>query len=89
VIKEHLIPLFLCTKDLKGNAKLKEGALKASYGALWELLPVFKHVLKHFEELQTQAAQGDFNDHPGIQSSITLAWTKTTKYYKKTDASIA
>jgi hypothetical protein len=34
VIKEHLKPLFLCTKDLKGNATLKEGALKASYGVL-------------------------------------------------------
>jgi hypothetical protein len=51
VIKEHLMPLFLRTKDLEGNAKLKEGALKASYGALWELLPVFEHVLKHFKEL--------------------------------------
>jgi hypothetical protein len=73
VIKEHLMPLFLCTKDLEGNAKLKEGALKASYGSLWELLPVFEHVLKHFEDLQAQAVQGDFNEHKGIQSSITLA----------------
>jgi len=79
----------LCTKDLEGNAKLKEGARKASHGTLWELLPVFEHILKHFEDLQLQATRGDFNRHQGIQSSITLAWNKTTQYYKKTDASIA
>ena len=89
IIKEQLEPLFLATKSLEGNAKLKEGALKASHDALWELLPVFEYILKHFEDLQVQAKRGDFNDHPGIQSSITLAWNKTAEYYKKTDASIA
>jgi hypothetical protein len=89
VIKDHLMPLFLCTKDLEGNAKLKEGALKASHGSLWELLPVFEHILNHFELLQSQARRGVFNQHKGIQSSITLAWTKTQEYYNKTDASIA
>jgi hypothetical protein len=74
---------------LEGNAQLKEGALKASHGALWELLPIFEYILKHFEDLQVQAQRGDFNDHPGIQSSITLAWNKTAEYYKKTDASVA
>jgi hypothetical protein len=89
IIKEQLEPLFLATKSLEGNAQLKEGALKASHGALWELLPVFEYILKHFEDLQVQAQRGDFNDHPGIQSSITLAWNKTAEYYKKTDASVA
>ena len=89
IIKEQLELLFLATKSLEGNAKLKEGALKASHGALWELLLVFKYILKHFEDLQIQAQRGDFNDHPGIQSSITLAQNKTAEYYKKTNASIA
>ncbi len=81
--------LFRATKSLKGNTKLKEGARKASHGALWELLPVFEHILKHFEDLQTRASYGEFNGNPRIESSITLAWNKTVEYYKKTDASIA
>jgi hypothetical protein len=81
--------LFRATKSLEGNTKLKEGARKASYGALWELLPVFKHILKRFEDLQYRATYGEFNDNPYIQSLITLAWSKTVEYYKKTDASIA
>jgi hypothetical protein len=51
LIKEHLEVLFRTTKSLEGNTKLKEGARKLSNGALWELLPVFDHILKHFEEL--------------------------------------
>jgi len=84
-----LFVLFYATKSLEGNADLTEGAKKASHGALWELLPVFEHILKHFEDLQTRAAAGEFHDNPRIQSSITLAWNKTVEYYKKTDASIA
>jgi hypothetical protein len=34
IIKDYLKPLLLCTKDLEGNAKLKEGAYKASHGIL-------------------------------------------------------
>jgi hypothetical protein len=34
LIKDHLKVLFRVTKDLKENAKLKEGALKASHGTL-------------------------------------------------------
>jgi hypothetical protein len=52
LIKEHLEVLFRTTKSLKGNTKLKEGARKSSNGALWELLPVFDYILKHFKELQ-------------------------------------
>jgi hAT family C-terminal dimerisation region len=89
LIKQHLEVLFRATKSLEGNTKLKEGARKASHGALWELLPVFEHILKHFEDLQTRASSGEFNGNPRIQSSITLAWNKTVEYYKKTDASIA
>jgi len=56
--------LFRATKSLEGNTKLKEGARKASHGALWELLPVFEHILKHFEDLQTRASYGEFNGNP-------------------------
>jgi len=81
--------LFLITKSLEGNADLQDGACEASHGALWEILPGFDSLLTHFEELEQRAKAGDFLDHPGIQSSITLAWNKTSEYYLKTDVSIA
>jgi hypothetical protein len=65
--------LYRYTKDLKGNTTLKEGAGRASHGALWELLPVFDFILNHFEQLETRAKGGEFNNCPRIQSSITLA----------------
>ena len=34
LIKDQLEPLFRLTKDLEGNHDLKDGARKASYGAL-------------------------------------------------------
>jgi hypothetical protein len=68
---------------------LKDGVCKASYKALWEILPVMEHVLSHFEGLEKQAKAGDFNHHPGIQNSITEAWNKANSYYTKTGASIA
>jgi hypothetical protein len=88
-IKDHLEPLFLLTKSLEGNATLKETAGKPSHGALWEILPVFQFLLTHWEEREKEAKAGDFNGHEGIQSSITLAWNATTKWYRKTDQSIA
>jgi hypothetical protein len=66
LIKQHLEVLFRATKSLKGNIKLKEGTRKVSHGALWELLPVFKHILKHFENLQYCATYGEFNNNPYI-----------------------
>lgn len=50
---------------------------------------MLKHILTHFKDLEKQAKEGRFNRYKGIQSSITLAWQKTTDYYEKTDASIA
>ena len=87
VIRDQLSKLFYATKSLEGNANLKEGARKASNGALWETLIVFDDILAHFEGLQQQAARGDFNER--IQSSITLAWRKCSEYYEKTDKSAA
>jgi hypothetical protein len=74
---------------LEGNDDLKDGARKASHGALWEVLPVFEFILSYFGKLEKQAKAGAFDGHPGIQSSITLAWTTTQKWYKKTDNSLA
>jgi hypothetical protein len=88
LIGEQLEPLFRLTKDLEGNADLKDGACKASHGVLWEILPVFEFILAHFEKLEQQAKADEFSGHPGIQSSITLAWNQATNYYKKTDQSI-
>jgi hypothetical protein len=81
--------IFALTKDLKGNSDLKDGVLKASYRALWEVLPALEHVLKHFKELERQAKAGAFKDHQGIQELITLTWNKANEYYNRTDASIA
>lgn len=89
LIKNQLEPLFFITKSLEGNANLQDGAKKASHGALWEILPTFEFILSHFETLENQAKKGDFLDHPGIQSSITLAWNTTKQWYGKTDQSIA
>lgn len=50
---------------------------------------MFEYILKHFEDLETRAKNGEFGDNPRIQSSITLAWNKATEYYGKTDFSIA
>ena len=89
MIKTHLEVLFYTTKSLEDNTKLKEGTHKASYGALWKLLPIFEYILKHFKDLQIRTTPSEFSDNPRIQSSITLAWSKTVEYYKKTDALIA
>ena len=69
----QLEPLFNITKNLEGNTKLKDAIGKALYGALWEVLPVFEYILSYFEKLEKKAKVGDFWEHPGIQSSITLA----------------
>jgi hypothetical protein len=46
-------------------------------------------VLNHFKGLKKQSKNSDFNNHPGIQNSITEAWHKTKEYYTKTDTLIA
>ena len=66
IIKDQLAPLFYLTKELEGNADLSEGGGKASHGVLWEVLPMLEEVLDHFEGLEKQAKNSDFNDHPGI-----------------------
>lgn len=66
IIKDQLEPLFRLTKDLEGNHDLKDGARKASHGALWEVLTVFEFLLSYFEKLEKKAKAGDFDEHPGI-----------------------
>ncbi|KAG4436293.1 hypothetical protein IFR05_008233 [Cadophora sp. M221] len=66
IIKEQLAPLFYLTKGLEGNAKLTEGALQPSHGALWEALIVLEHIMAHFETLEAEAKSGKFNNHQGI-----------------------
>ena len=89
IIRDQLEPLFLLTKGLEGNAKMTEGALEPSYGALWEFLIVLEHIIAHFESLETQSKQHQFDDYEGIQQSITLAWQACLKWYRKTDDSMA
>ena len=66
----------------------KDSNSKASHGHLGELLPVFEHILTHFEGLEVQVHAGDFNGHPGIARSINYAWIKAKDYYGKTDQSV-
>ena len=68
---------------------MDDGVCEASHGALWEQLLILEYILEHFESLQKEAKAGKFNQHRGIQESITLAWNKTVDYYNKTDQSIA
>jgi len=51
---------------LEGNYNFKDGARKASYRTLWEVLPVFEFILTHFEKLEMQAKAGAFDSHFGI-----------------------
>lgn len=89
IIKIQLEPLYRITKSLEGNASLSEGAMKSFNSSLWEVLPAFEYLLQHFEKLQTQCEQSDFDAYPRIQSSVTHAWNKTNEYYTRTDTSIA
>ena len=89
LIKRQLEPLFHTTKALEGNANFKDGNCKASHGHLGELLPVFEHILNHFENLTKQVENGEFDGHPGIPRSINEAWNKAKDYYGKTDQSVA
>jgi hypothetical protein len=73
LIKDQLKPLIRLTKDLEGNPDLKDRSYKASHGSLWEVLPVFEFILRHFEALEVDAKAGLFRGHDGIQESITLA----------------
>ena len=77
--------LFHITKALKGNVDFKDGNCKASYGQLGELLPIFEHILTHFENLTNQVENDKFNGHPGIARLINEAWNKAKDYYGKTD----
>jgi hypothetical protein len=52
------------------------------------VLPVFKFLLSYFEKLEKKAKARDFDEYPGIQSLITLAWNTTILWYKKTDYSL-
>ena len=89
MIKDQLELLFHTTKALEGNTDFRDGNSKASHGQLGELLPVFEHILTHFEGLEEQVKAGDFHGHPGIACSITEAWNKAKDYYGKTDQSVA
>ena len=89
IIGKQLEPLFFLTKGLEGNVDLTEEAGQPSHGALWETLLVLEHIMAHFEGLETQSKAEDFNNHVGIQQSITLAWEACLKWYRKTDDSIA
>ena len=66
LIKDQLEPLFRITKALEGNADLKDGAYKASYSALQEILLTFEFLLSHFKGLENDAKAKKFQGHPSI-----------------------
>jgi hypothetical protein len=47
-----------------------DSARKASFSALWEILPIFEFLLSYFEVLEKEAKTSKFNTHRGIQNSI-------------------
>jgi hypothetical protein len=91
VITEYidaLEPLKKATERLEGRGK------SGRFGAIYEVIPVFEHLLSELEIRCTQYEHVDFNAHdeaPEDHLSINLraAWHKANDYYLKLDDSPA
>jgi hypothetical protein len=88
VITEYLAvlqPLKLATKRLEGRGK------SGRFGAIYEVIPIFEHLLNEYEQLVTTYEAVDYNayDAPEDHLAINLraAWSKLSKYYLKLDDS--
>jgi hypothetical protein len=75
---EMLTPLEQATFRLQGRPGTSKG------GAVWEILPTFEWLLRHFEELKVR-----YKNHPNphFRHNVNLAWMKLDKYYTMTDNS--
>ena len=74
-----LVPLEQATIRLQG----RPGSLTGEH--IWEILPVFEWLLRHFEELKVR-----YDKHPNthFRHNINLAWMKLDKYYSLTRSPI-
>jgi hypothetical protein len=85
---EVLRPLKEATKRLEARGKL------GSFGAIYEVIPVFEYVLGAYEAILRTYDHIDFNAHPEapedhLAINLKAAWLKATSYYSKLDLSPA
>ncbi|KAG9382681.1 hypothetical protein A1F94_006602 [Pyrenophora tritici-repentis] len=81
-----LKPLKIATKRLEGRGKV------GSFGAIYEVLPVFEYILRNLEELAQPWIDVDFNAHneapeDHLHINLRAAWNKADAYYNKLDDS--
>ncbi|KAA8611875.1 hypothetical protein PtrV1_13751 [Pyrenophora tritici-repentis] len=77
-----LKPLKIATKRLEGRGKV------GSFGAIYEVLPVFEYILRNLEELAQPWIDVDFNAHneapeDHLHINLRAAWNKADAYYNK------
>ncbi|KAA8616519.1 hypothetical protein PtrV1_09820 [Pyrenophora tritici-repentis] len=81
-----LKPLKIATKRLEGRGKV------GSFGAIYEVLPVFEYILRNLEELAQPWIDVNFNAHneapeDHLHINLRAAWNKADAYYNKLDDS--
>ncbi|RYO04899.1 hypothetical protein AA0121_g12589 [Alternaria tenuissima] len=81
-----LKPLQIATKRLEDRGKA------SSFGAIYEVLPVFEYLLRNLEELAQPWIDVDFNAHneapeDHLHINLRAAWKKADAYYNKLDDS--
>ncbi|RYN64908.1 hypothetical protein AA0119_g11475 [Alternaria tenuissima] len=79
-------PLKIATKRLDGRSD------SSSFGAIYEVLPVFEYILRNMEELAQPYANVDFSAHTEapldhLHINLPAAWHKANDYYNKLDDS--
>jgi hypothetical protein len=85
--QEALKPLKEATLRLKGRGK------DGKYGAIYEVIPVYEHVLNCLEERLQLYRDVDFNAHceapeDHLKINLNAAWRKANNYYSKLDATL-
>jgi hypothetical protein len=85
---EVLKPLKEATKRLEARGK------HGSFGAIYEVIPVFEYVIGAYEAILRTYNHVDFNAHPEapedhLAINLNSAWRKANAYYAKLDASPA
>ncbi|RYN15529.1 hypothetical protein AA0113_g12768 [Alternaria arborescens] len=85
---EVLKPLKEATKRLEARGK------QGSFGAIYDVIPVFEYVIGAYEAILRTYDHVDFNVHPEapedhLAINLNAAWRKANDYYTKLDASPA
>jgi hypothetical protein len=84
-----------CLQPLKHATSRLEGRRKTGkFGAIYEIIPVFKYPLSSLESLVLPYAHVNFSVHPEVPKdhlaiNLKAAWRKANKYYEKLDRSTA